>query len=65
MDHELYRMGQSIGVEFLLGKSVGNVVFEGDKFTVELSDGAFLESKLVLGAYGKRSDWINSWIEIF
>lgn len=55
LDNELYRLAQTAGVEFVLGKSAENVDFEHDVFTVELSDGSWLQSALVIGAFGKRS----------
>jgi flavin-dependent dehydrogenase len=55
LDDELYRMAQTTGVEFILGKSAEKVDFEHDVFTVELSDGSRLQSALVIGAFGKRS----------
>jgi flavin-dependent dehydrogenase len=55
LDNELYRMAQTAGVEFILGKSAENVHFEHDVFTVDLSDGSMVQSGLVIGAFGKRS----------
>ncbi|MES2733832.1 MAG: NAD(P)/FAD-dependent oxidoreductase [Bacteroidota bacterium] len=55
LDHELYQMAQGAGAEFILGKSVESMIFENDRFSVELSDGSTRQSKLVIGAFGKRS----------
>ena len=55
LDHELYRLGLAAGVQFRLGKQVEDVLFENDQFTVALSDGTTLTSRLVLGTFGKRS----------
>ncbi|MBC7922134.1 MAG: FAD-dependent monooxygenase [Ferruginibacter sp.] len=55
LDEELYRMATAAGATFQLGKSVEKVIFENDAFSVTLSDGSVGESKLVIGAFGKRS----------
>ncbi|MFD1140031.1 NAD(P)/FAD-dependent oxidoreductase [Larkinella insperata] len=55
LDQALYEMAQSAGVQFLLGKQVETVRFASDGFTLELNDGQVLTSRLVLGAFGKRS----------
>jgi flavin-dependent dehydrogenase len=49
-------MAQSRGVNFILGTSVANVTFTDDQFTVQLADGRQLNSKIVIGAYGKRAN---------
>lgn len=54
LDHHLYQIGLQDGVEFILGKTAGHIDFTGH-FQVHLSDGTLLESKLVIGAFGKRS----------
>ena len=54
-DHTLYQLGQSAGIRFLLGKQVENVSFSSDRFSIELNDGQVFTSRLVIGAYGKRS----------
>ncbi|MGV3556770.1 NAD(P)/FAD-dependent oxidoreductase [Larkinella arboricola] len=55
LDHALYQLAQSAGVRFLLGKQVEAVTFGADWFTLELNDGQVLNSRLVIGAFGKRS----------
>lgn len=55
LDYELYRLGLAAGVQFRLGQQVDEVLFSNDRFTVTLSDGTALMSRLVLGAFGKRS----------
>lgn len=55
LDYELYQLGLAAGVEFRLGKPVDDVLFGNDRFTVTLSDGTTLTSRLVLGTFGKRS----------
>jgi flavin-dependent dehydrogenase len=55
LDHELYQLGQAASVAFRLGKSVDEILFADNRFTVTLSDGTLLTSRLVLGTFGKRS----------
>jgi flavin-dependent dehydrogenase len=60
LDHELYQLGKAAGVEFLLNKEVDNVLFNDNLFTVSVSDrlsgtSQTLTSRLVIGAFGKRS----------
>jgi flavin-dependent dehydrogenase len=55
LDQMLYELGQLAGVRFLLGKQVENVTFASNQFSVELNDGQVLSSRLVIGAFGKRS----------
>lgn len=55
LDQALYQLGQRAGIRFLLGKQVENVVYQSDSFRVELNDGQQLSSRIVIGAYGKRS----------
>lgn len=55
LDQTLYQLAQSAGVQFLLGKQVETVTFAADRFTLELNDGQVLNSRLVIGAFGKRS----------
>lgn len=55
LDHSLFALGQTAGIRFLLGKQVENVTFAFNQFTVEINDGQVLSSRLVIGAYGKRT----------
>jgi flavin-dependent dehydrogenase len=60
LDHELYQLGKAAGVEFLLNKEVDNLLFNDNLFTVSVSDrlsgtSQTLTSRLVIGAFGKRS----------
>ena len=55
LDEFMYRKAKEKGATFLLGKSVEQVSFRDDYFEVELADGQVLKSKLVIGAFGKRS----------
>ncbi|WP_234734398.1 NAD(P)/FAD-dependent oxidoreductase [Tellurirhabdus bombi] len=54
-DLALYQLGLDEGVNFLLGKSVEEVQFTHDQFSVTLNDGQVLAARLVIGAFGKRS----------
>jgi menaquinone-9 beta-reductase len=55
IDFELYKLATKIGVEFLLGKSVEDSVFENGIFKTKLSDNQIVESKYVLASWGKRT----------
>ncbi|QKZ14461.1 NAD(P)/FAD-dependent oxidoreductase [Spirosoma sp. KUDC1026] len=55
LDQTLYELAQAAGVNFLLGRQVDNVAFDGHQFSVTLNDGQQLTSQVVLGAYGKRA----------
>ena len=65
LDHELYQLGLMAGVQFRLGKQVDDIVFGNDRFTVTLSDGTMLTSRLVLGTFGKRSKLDKSLYRAF
>jgi flavin-dependent dehydrogenase len=56
LDHELYKLGQRHGVKFKLQTTAERVTFSGQEFTVALSDGSVLQSEIVAGAFGKRSN---------
>ncbi|MFC5271241.1 NAD(P)/FAD-dependent oxidoreductase [Adhaeribacter terreus] len=56
LDHYLYQLAQQQGVTFKLQTSVETVAFSDEKFTVTLSDGSVLQSEMVAGAFGKRSN---------
>jgi len=55
LDYELYRLAQVAGVTFVLGQQADAVAFANDRFSVVLSNGQTLTSRLVIGAFGKRS----------
>jgi flavin-dependent dehydrogenase len=55
LDNYLYQMARESGTQFILGKSVEKISFTENVFDVELSDGVLLQSRLVIGAFGKRS----------
>ena len=55
LDYELYKLAEAAGVTFVLGQQVDDVLFADDAFAVQLSNGQTLTSRLVIGAFGKRS----------
>ena len=55
LDHELYRLGSLAGVRFLLNKQADTVQFTNDLFRIGLNDGTVLTSRIVIGAFGKRT----------
>ena len=54
-DHWLAKRAIEAGVELVEGIKVDGINFESDRFQVELSNGHWVESKVVLGCQGKRS----------
>tara|TARA_R110001583_G_scaffold24316_3_gene88795 strand:- start:574 stop:1707 length:1134 start_codon:yes stop_codon:yes gene_type:complete len=54
-DFQLYQLAIKNGVE-VLQDSVINVEFEADTFQIETKSNSALKSKIVIGAYGKRSN---------
>lgn len=54
LDNYLVKKAVSNGCK-VIQKAVENIVFEDDSFTVETSDSLKFKSKIVLGAFGKRS----------
>lgn len=56
LDDHLYKLALKNNVTFLPDTSVTNVNFRQDAFTVSLSDGGQLQSKAVIGAFGKRAN---------
>ncbi|MFB9863422.1 NAD(P)/FAD-dependent oxidoreductase [Rufibacter immobilis] len=55
LDQYLYELAQQHGVSFRLQASATDIFFDGDIFTVTLSNGQTLQAPVVIGAYGKRS----------
>ena len=55
MDFQLYKLAISKGVE-VLKDSVIDVNFEADNFKVETKSNKIFQSKIVIGAFGKRSN---------
>ncbi|RIV18407.1 NAD(P)/FAD-dependent oxidoreductase [Fibrisoma montanum] len=55
LDYELFKLAEEAGVHFMLGKTVDDIVFTEETFIVTLNDGQTLTSRLVIGAFGKRS----------
>ena len=56
LDEVLWKKAEATGATVLQGVQVQEVVFEDEGFSVELSDGQVFTSKLVIGAFGKRSN---------
>ena len=56
LDLQLFQLAVSQGVEFILGESVSDVQQIGTDFTLNYSTDKKLKAKLVLGAFGKRSN---------
>ena len=55
-DEYLHNQAIASGVLVILGESVDQIDFDGSRFTVQTSKHNQFESKLVLGAHGKRSN---------
>jgi len=55
LDFHLYNLALSMGCVFI-HETVENVIFEEDEFEVSTSIGSRFTSKIVLGAFGKRSN---------
>ena len=56
LDEYLYKIALAKGAHFLLNTSATEVTFNNESFQVSLSDGSILKSKIVIGAFGKRSN---------
>jgi len=54
-DEYLYNKALKSGAEFIIGKKVEDIRYEDENFKVFTNDEGFIESKLVIGAFGKRS----------
>lgn len=55
LDHFLYQKAVEAGTECLLDTAVQEVSFEKHHFSITLPQGKQVQSRLVIGAYGKRS----------
>ncbi|WP_128543685.1 NAD(P)/FAD-dependent oxidoreductase [Larkinella soli] len=55
LDHALYELGKREGITFLLNRQAERCTFSGDSFSVTLNTGEVIRSRLVIGAFGKRS----------
>lgn len=55
LDFHLYKLAISLESIFV-HETVENVVFEDDEFKITTSSGTLFKSKMVLGAFGKRSN---------
>ncbi|MEM0993333.1 MAG: NAD(P)/FAD-dependent oxidoreductase [Bacteroidota bacterium] len=56
LDYFLYQKAVEAGVECYLNTSVAEVQFQGDHFIVEARNREPLTAKIVIGAFGKRSN---------
>ncbi|CAN5134294.1 NAD(P)/FAD-dependent oxidoreductase [soil metagenome] len=54
-DHFLYEKAKEAGASFLLNCQVQKITFKNDNFQVLMRNGESLESRIVIGAYGKNS----------
>ena len=61
LDHALYKLAQAAGVQFILGKQVDDVQFDGQQFAVTLNDGQHMTSRLCWGLTANGPDWIKRW----
>lgn len=55
LDHFLYQKALESGTEVLTNTAVRDTEFQGDRFQLLLSNNKLLSSRLVIGAYGKKS----------
>jgi flavin-dependent dehydrogenase len=56
LDEYLYKLALSSGVKFRLQTAVETVAFSNEKFTLRLSDGTVMQSRVAIGAFGKRTN---------
>ncbi|HXA02153.1 MAG TPA: NAD(P)/FAD-dependent oxidoreductase, partial [Cytophagaceae bacterium] len=56
LDHHLYRLALSKGVEFRLNTQAIDIKCKNKRFTTFLTDGQEIKSNLVIGSFGKRSN---------
>jgi flavin-dependent dehydrogenase len=55
LDNFLAKKAKNCGAELLEGTIANSIRFRDELFEVELSDGTIVQSKVVIGAFGKRS----------
>jgi len=55
LDHFFYQKALESGAEVLTNTAVRDTEFQGERFQLLLSNNQLLSSRLVIGAYGKRS----------
>lgn len=55
LDNHLYEIAHAEGVECLLGKSVTEIDYFEDHHRITIADGSTITSRVIIGAYGKRS----------
>lgn len=65
IDYELYKIAQNLGVTFELNTSVEDVQKINEVFFVDTNNNQTFESKIVIGAYGKRAKIDKSINRVF
>ena len=55
-DHTLVEIAKTHGAKILEKVKVGDIQFEGDHFTLNLTNGSVLKAEIVIGAFGKRAN---------
>lgn len=55
LDHLMFQKAVASGCRFVQ-QTINTIDFDADRFTISLADGQKLQSRLVLGAFGKRSN---------
>jgi flavin-dependent dehydrogenase len=56
LDNFLYQKAKAEGVTFLIGTKASSILFENDRFNIELPNNNILKASIVIAAYGKRSN---------
>ncbi|MEM8889101.1 MAG: FAD-dependent monooxygenase, partial [Bacteroidota bacterium] len=55
LDYQLAKLGQKLGIQLVEGKEVRKIQFEADYHKIICKDKSEYTTKLIIGAYGKRS----------
>lgn len=55
LDQYWFEIAKHEGVKVITGKTVTQIAFSNNKFSVALNDGRSMEASIVLGCFGKRS----------
>lgn len=56
LDNYLYELAKEQGVRFILQQAVQQITFANDMFSASLSGGQSIKARVVIGAYGKRTN---------
>ncbi|MCC9166473.1 NAD(P)/FAD-dependent oxidoreductase [Pontibacter harenae] len=56
LDNYLYKLAEERGVKFMLETKVQQVLYENNSFDIHLKGADNIQAKVVLGAYGKRTN---------